>query len=323
VLENRAESDPEMGQKQYVYGPVPSRRLGMSLGVDIVPYKTCTYDCIYCQVGLTTQKTLERKAYVPEEEIISSLQKRIPECPDLDCVTFAGSGEPTLHSGLGNIIRAIRELTDASVVIITNGSLFWDASVRKDCALADIVVPSLDASTPELFEKVNRPHPEIDFYEMIDGLVKFRHEFNGQIWLEVFCVKGLTADDSFVNGISQYVERMSPDKIQLNTAVRPPSEDRALPVPENELKELAKAIGPNCEVIASYSKTPKHELETDKDQILEMLSRRPCTLNDLADGLQVHRNEVLKSLTDLLGEGKIKRIEREGSAYYVPERKMS
>ena len=164
--------------KNHVFGPVPSRRIGRSLGVDLVPYKTCTYDCIYCQLGGTTNLTLEPKEWVPMDAVLDELKRKLETRPDY--ITLSGSGEPTLYSRLGEIIGRIREITDVPVAVLTNGSLLWKKEVREEVAMADLVLPSLDADNDYNFRFINRPHPDISFDQLIEGLIEFRSEFTGQ-----------------------------------------------------------------------------------------------------------------------------------------------
>ncbi len=207
-------------RQHHIFGPVPSRRLGRSLGVDLVPFKTCTYDCIYCQLGRTTCKTHERKEWVPMDAVLEELKQKLATHPDY--ITLSGSGEPTLCPRLGEIIERIKAMTSIPVAVLTNGSLLWLKEVRAAVALADVVMPSLDAGDDLLFQTVNRPHPEITFERLVSGLEQFRREFTGQYWLEVMLLAGHTALPAHVQKIAHWVQRIRPDRVQLNTATRPP-----------------------------------------------------------------------------------------------------
>ncbi|MGE4565096.1 MAG: radical SAM protein, partial [Victivallaceae bacterium] len=179
-----------MQSPNYIFGPVPSRRLGRSLGIDLIPYKICSYDCIYCQLGRTTTKTMTRREYLPIDEIIAGIERKLKETCEFDYITLSGSGEPTLHSGLGVLIEAIKKLTRKPLAVITNGSLLKDAAVRAELMAADVVMPSLDAGTQEYFETVNRPCPGLLLDDVVDGLAHFSREFKGKLWLEVFLLGG-------------------------------------------------------------------------------------------------------------------------------------
>ena len=305
-----------MKDYKYIFGPVPSRRLGRSLGVDLVPFKTCSYDCVYCQLGRTTDKTIERKEYVPVSKVLEELEQKLSEPDRPDYVTFSGSGEPTLHSGIGEIIAGVKKMTDVPVAVLTNGSLLWMPEVRRQIIEADLVVPSLDAGDKELFERVNRPDPAISFPKMLDGLFAFRKEYPGKIWIEVFLLKDLSASEEAVRKIAEYVKKIKPDKIQINTATRPPAELFARPVPEPDLRKLACILGPGAEIIADYRGThQRKEFVATSSVILDMLRRRPCSLEDVAQGLDIHKNEATKHLGELLSKGKIT-IQQSGDRVY-------
>ena len=300
----------------HVFGPVPSRRLGRSLGVDLVPFKTCTYDCVYCQVGRTTCKGLERKAWVPIDEVVEQIRQKLPSSPDY--ITLAGSGEPTLFLGIGELVARIKQMTSTPISILTNGSLLWMPEVRKDLLDIDLVVPSLDAGDEALFRKVNRPHDALSFDRMVEGLVAFRKEYSGQYWLEVFLVGGLTACRESVQRMAEIVRRINPDRVQVNTVARPPAEKSAVAVPKEEMERFAQMLGDNVEVIADYkTREAGSDFRARRQDTLEMLRRRPCTVEDIANGLGMHPNEAIKYVEELIAEGEIEPDERDGKTYYV------
>lgn len=301
----------------YVYGPVPSRRLGRSLGVDIVPFKTCTYDCIYCQLGRTTQKTVRRSPLAPVEDIVREVQDALKRGPRPDYVTISGSGEPTLHSELGEIISRMRSLTDVPVAIITNGSLLFQEEVRKACRMADVVVPSLDAGDEALFQYVNRPHESLSFADVVEGLVQFRREYGGQLWLEVFLLGGVTAVVQEVMKIKEHADRIKADRIQLNTVVRPAAEEYAFSAPPEEMAKLCRLLGGNAEVIAPFApKAASEESTALRDDILALVARRPCSVEDIANGLMMNRAHVLKHLDELVSKRLVTYTPRDGRVYY-------
>jgi len=284
-----------------VFGPVASRRLGRSLGVDLVEFKTCTYDCIYCQLGRTTNKTVKRAEYVPLERVVNEVAGKLNVRPLPDYITLSGSGEPTLHGRLGELISAVKKISTIPVAVLTNGSLLWDRQVRKGLSQADLVIPSLDAGTDRTFQYVNRPHPRIRFAEMVDGLVEFRREFAKPIWLEVFILSGVTTLDSEVNEMVQAVERILPDRVQLNTVNRPPTEPYAMPASREMLERIARRFPVETEVIGGYHGAEDHpSTRATSDGLLALLRRRPCSLPDLANGLGVHPNEIMKVMGPLL-----------------------
>lgn len=297
-----------------VYGPVPSRRLGSSLGVDLVPFKTCTYDCIYCQLGRTTTKTLRRERWVDVEMVLAQARAGLERRPDV--ITLAGSGEPTLHSGIGDVIAGLKGLTSAPVVVLTNGSLLMDPQVRRDLAAADIVIPSLDAPSEGLYQLVNRPHRDLHLSEIIDGMVAFRQEYGGQIWLEVMLLAGITGIADEVERLAGLATRIGPDRIHLNTAVRPPAESYVDPVPEQALHVFAESFTPPADVVA---RRPCATVEghATREDVLALLSRRPCSTADVAAGLGIHYDEALKTLAALVDEGAISPHTYEGAVFYA------
>jgi wyosine [tRNA(Phe)-imidazoG37] synthetase (radical SAM superfamily) len=294
------------GKYKYLFGPVPSRRLGLSLGVDIVPLKTCTQNCIYCQLGINAEQTLKRAEYVPIQDVLAELQLRITEGLDADYITLSGSGEPTLHSQIGTLINDIKAIIDIPVAVITNGTLFTDPAVRSDCARADVVLPSLDAGDEETFRKINCPHTDINFSRFVDGLCKFRNQFTRQIWLEIFLVEGINTESEQIEKIKLLVAKIRPDKIQLNTAVRPPAKISVRPLNSKKLAQIAKQFGPKAEAIADYSDTLGLDKSGVKTQdMLQMLKRRPCSMADICAGLSIHRSIAVKTLQRLRKQGKI------------------
>jgi wyosine [tRNA(Phe)-imidazoG37] synthetase (radical SAM superfamily) len=305
------------GEKKYFYGPVPSRRLGLSYGVDIVPFKVCTLDCIYCQLGKSTNVTIERKNYVPIEPILEELKEIVTEGEKSDFITIAGSGEPTLNSHLGKLIEGIKNITDIPVAILTNGTLFYKEDVRVDCSKADVVMPSLDAGDTKTFRKVNRPHRDINIENLIFGLRAFRDEFVGQIWLEVFFVEGLNTKSDQISKIRNAIEQIRPDKVHLNTAVRPTAEPNLKRLDVEKLRAIAAQLGPQCEIIADFP-TLHHVNFPEKkvDDVLSILKRRPCSLNDISSGLGIGHNEAMKYIRDLQQRGLILSEQKDGILFF-------
>ena len=298
-----------------VYGPVPSRRLGRSLGVDIVPLKTCTYDCIYCQLGRTTCRTIERREYLPLRDVLAQVRAKLPSRPDF--VTLCGSGEPTLYSRIDELIDGIQAATEIPVAVLTNGSLLWRPEVRRQLLGADVVAPSLDAADEATFQAVNRPHEEISFERMLDGLVAFRDDYGGQIWLEVMLLEGLTGTEATAARLAACAARVRADRVQLNTATRPPAEEAAVGVPRERMEHLAGLFGPRAEVIAEFRGTATGAgSAAGREEVLALLRRRPCSVQDVAAGLGMQPNEAIKYIDALDGTGLLKRARRGGKLYY-------
>ena len=304
-------------EKKYLYGPVPSRRLGRSLGVDIVPFKLCTLDCIYCQLGTTPNKTIERRDYVPVKAVLAELREKLAEGLSADFITISGSGEPTLNSQLGELIDGIKKITDIPVAILTNGTLLYRQDVRADCARADVVIPSLDAGDGQTFQKINRPHKDISIEKLISGLRTFRNEFVGQIWLEVFFVEGLNTDAEQIAKIKDAIEHIQPDKVQLNTAVRPTADAGIKRLDAEKLQSIAAQLGDKTEVVADFSpgRCGKH-IESKAEDVLSMLKRRPCSLNDICSGLGLHPNEALKYIGHFQRQGLIGSEQKDGITFF-------
>jgi len=318
-------------EKKFLYGPVPSRRLGLSLGIDIVPFKVCSLDCIYCQIGRTTEKIIERRDFGPIEPILTELKETLAEGLKADFITIAGSGEPTLNLRLGELIDGLKGITNIAIAILTNSTLFYRQDVRAECAKADVVMPSLDAGDEQTFQKICRPHGNISIEKVISGLCAFRKEFAGQIWLEVFLVEAMNTDAAQIAKIKDTIERMGPDKIQLNTAVRPTADPNIKRLDFEKLQAIAAQLGPRCEIVADFSPARNgkpHESKAEdtfglhfatshKTQtLLSMLKRRPCSLNDICSGLGISHNEALKYINDLQHRGIILSEKKGGSVFF-------
>ncbi len=241
------------GKGLYIYGPINSRRLGLSLGINLTPCKTCSFDCVYCQAGRTTRRTGERKEYSEAGQVVAALREWIDEHKDtaakLSYVTIAGTGEPCLNSRLGEIIADIKKMVSLPVAVITNSSMLVSPSVRKELLAADLVVPSLDAARQGTFEKIDRPVPGIKVAEIIDALAEFRKEYPGKIWLEVMFVRGLNDSPEDIFELKKAVERIKPDRIQVNSPVRKPAEEGIVTVDKQKMEEVLRALGPSAEAV--------------------------------------------------------------------------
>jgi len=289
---------------KHLFGPVPSRRLGVSLGIDLVPYKTCTLNCVYCECGRTTNLTVDRKEYVPLAEILAELDDYLKKSPELDYITFSGSGEPTLHTGVGEIIRFLKEgYPSYRVAVLTNGTLFYDKGIREEVKNADLIIPSLDAASEEAFGMVNRPHGSLSIDVIIKGLAELRKEFSGDIWLEVFIVPGMNDSDAELQLLKKAIGEIRPDRVQVNTLDRPGTESWVMPAKKAELDRIALLL--SGEVIANFEsrKRAKSFSKDIEEDIISTLGRRPCTAKDLSAILGLHLNEVNKYLQTLLESG--------------------
>ena len=294
---------------KHLFGPVPSRRLGLSLGVDIVPMKTCTLSCRYCQVGKTPVPTLDRREYIPVQTILDEIKARVESGLEADWITFSGSGEPTLNSGIGKIISGIKELTDVPICVITNGTLLSDPQVRIDLLAADAVMPSLDSAVDETFRSVCRPHPDLKVSGIIDGLIRFRAEYSGKIWLEILLIDGMNDTPEELSALKDAVGRISPDTVQLNTVVRPPAELSAQPLSSGRLAEIRDFFGAKAEIIASFDKISRSRDFQGIEGVRAYLKRRPGSSDDISAALGIAQSETEKYLRQLYNNGDIKRSE--------------
>ena len=303
----------------HVFGPVPSRRLGRSLGVDLIPYKTCSFDCVYCELGPTTCHTNERRSYKDMDVICSELEERLENLKgELDYITLAGSGEPTLNSDLGLIIEKIKSMTDCPLAILTNSSLLFDPLVRTELRPLDLIVPSLDAVSSKVFQRINQPVKGIDIKMIIDGLIRLREEFKGNIWLEVLVCMGINDHDSELGLIKKAVDRIRPDRVQINTVFRPPSLEGIAPVTKERLEEMEALMGPVARAVGRVS-GKKGQLSGSRSvrtRIHMLLKRRPCTVQDISEALCLTRLEVIKLLDRMMEKGEISRIRHQNTSYY-------
>jgi len=300
-----------------IYGPVPSRRLGFSFGVDVIPFKTCSFDCIYCQLGRTTSKTVERKEWIPQTEILSELEKTLSMKHKIDYITFSGSGEPTLNSKIGELIKSIKRMTSIPIAVLTNGSLLFQKDLREGLLDADLIVPSLDTTNQEIFEKVNRPYPSLNIDMMINGLKDLRKEFKGLIWLEVMFVEGINDGFDEIKKLKSIIGEVKPDKVQLNTVVRPPTESFARPISVERSEKIKDVLGGKTEIIAKFKREKQMAYLKDiEERILTLIERRPVTAVDISNSLGMHRTGVIKYLDSLNRKGKIKIKSYRDDTYY-------
>lgn len=302
----------------YVFGPVPSRRLGLSLGIDLIPAKTCTYDCLYCQVGRTTQKTVQTNAFVSNHKVLDELKKRL-EILTPDAVTLSGSGEPTLYSEIDQVIASIKRITDTKIAILTNGSLFWQEVVRRRVSGADIIMPTLTTAFEETFRTIHRPHPELSLRRIIDGLKRLRQMYNGQIFLEVFLLAQINDSEKELEGLKALIEVIAPDKIQLNTVARPPADQSAISLDTERLKEIRGFFGEKSEIIAEAPLRKRWgQYDSMVESILEMATRRPVRALDIATIFNMPLEEVEGVVKGLEIKGALRQQEHLGEIYYMP-----
>ncbi|MEO0085458.1 MAG: radical SAM protein [candidate division WOR-3 bacterium] len=300
----------------FVYGPVPSRRLGLSLGINIIPPKTCTLDCVYCQCGRTTVKTIERRSFFPVDEVVAQVRAAV-ERSHPSYLTFSGEGEPTLNKDIGLIIRRLKAETSIPVAVITNSTLLTEPAVRRDLSAADLVVPSLDAADQRVFCRIDRGRRELVVSDIIDGLVRFRRHYHGQMWLEIMLVKDVNDSVVHLMKLRLAAERIRPDRVHLNTVVRPPAEKWARPLAQDDLKQVQMLFGPGAEVVASSVLVRSRPLAGDPaPALVALVSSRPVTEEDVVRALGLAPARARQALARLVAQGRIRRVRFQGKVYF-------
>lgn len=304
----------------YVFGPVPSRRLGQSLGIDTIPLKTCNWNCVYCQLGRSMPLANERREYAPVDEIILEAEQvlRSRVNGEIDWMTFVGSGEPTLHSRLGELIRRLKNITTLPVAVITNGSLLYLPEVRKELSVADAVLPTLDAGTAELYRKINRPHPQITFERLVAGLVAFRAEYLGKLWVEVMLVRGLNDSSQALEDIAKVLQRVKPDAVHINLPTRPPAETWVQPPDDEGLMRAISILGNTAEVVhPAEGIFDLSGYENITDAVIGIITRHPMRQDELERTLIRWSPEQLnKALADLKASGRAQIVERYSTRFW-------
>ncbi|MBI9057318.1 MAG: radical SAM protein [Labilibaculum sp.] len=305
---------------KYLFGPVPSRRLGMSLGVDLVPKKVCSLDCVYCEVGKTTKLSLERKEYINADCIKDELTHYLKNNPSPDYITITASGEPTLNQHLGAIIDFIKQTkADIPVALITNGSLLYDPEVRREMMKADLLLPSLDAATDDVFKKINRPAEDLTVKMCIEGIISLRKEFEGKIWLEVFILPGYNDSKEELTALKEVILKVNPDSIHLNTLDRPGTVVNLRGASREELQRVVDFWQMDKVEIVAKLKQVETQQSYRKDTasaILETVARRPCTLEDLTKMLGLKSEEIEKQLKQLIEECKLESVAQDRGVFY-------
>lgn len=306
------------GKFRYLFGPVPSRRLGRSLGVDLIPFKTCTLDCVFCQLGPTLYATRTRREYTPVDDIMRELDRWFQSGVPADYITLSGSGEPTLHSRFGEILEHIRNTSTIPAALLTNGTLLHLPEVREAACRANMVKVTLSAWDEASFRRIHRPPPDVTFDQLLEGEQTFRKEFSGTLWMEVMVIEGMNSSPDQIRRIARLAETMKPDRIHLNTPVRPPADMTAKPVSRELLEEYTLLFHPRSEVAADFNKKEDKAVAANEETIAEMIERRPCTAEQIAEAFSMHLNEVSKYTGALVHAGRIQPVRMEHDIYFTP-----
>lgn len=305
---------------RYVFGPVPSRRLGQSLGIDPIPLKTCNWNCVYCQLGRSRPLVNERKDYFPPQAILAEVREALnTHTPgEIDWVTFVGSGEPTLHASLGWLIRQVKALTDLPVAVITNGSLLYLPEVREELAAADAVLPTLDAGTPALYRQINRPYPELTFACLVAGLIAFRREYPGKLWLEVMLIHDLNDTEAVLQDIAAVLRQIRPDEVHLNLPTRPPVEPWVQPPDEEGLMRATAILGDIAKV--AHPAAGNFDLSGSAsiaEAVVGIITRHPMRQAELEQALaQWAPGQITQVLAELEATGQAQVVERYGTRFW-------
>jgi wyosine [tRNA(Phe)-imidazoG37] synthetase (radical SAM superfamily) len=300
---------------KYLFGPVPSRRLGRSLGIDLTPCKTCNFDCVFCQLGRTRNKTAVRKEYVPVDEVLAEIESWLRDDGEADYITLSGSGEPTLHAGFGRVLDFLKK-TDIPSALLTNGSMLNIPQVRDAALLADTVKISLSVWDQHSLEMINRPHEGFRFDDILEGQKNFRRHFKGLLLLEVFVLLGMNSMSADMEKIATHAKEIKPDRIQLNTVTRPPAEEFAAAPSAEILESLAGLFDPPAEIVAEFKSDLSGKIRANEETIMAMLRRRPCTMEQVAQAFDLHVNEASKYLGRLMRVGRIRAVRKKEAVYY-------
>jgi wyosine [tRNA(Phe)-imidazoG37] synthetase (radical SAM superfamily) len=315
--EHKPKGKADMAELKYIFGPVASRRLGLSLGVDILPLKTCSFDCLYCELGRTTHKTIQRTSYFPPDEILAELRAVLTKQPTLDYITFSGSGEPTLNRDIGTLIRETKRFSQFPVAVLTNGSLLRREDVQLDLMEADLVIPSLDAASEEVFQKINRPADGLSADQMARGIADFTRKFSGETWLEILFCKGINDSEKEIEQLATRALVIGAEKIQLTTVFRPPAERSVEPVSIRFLETIRPKFGPSAEVVGPPRTRKKMPSQHVEKQILALVRRRPTPVSELAMALGMTHADALRALESLRTRGVIEKVNHQNEDFYT------
>lgn len=306
---------------QYVYGPIPSRRLGRSLGVDPIPLKTCNWNCIYCQLGRSTPLTNERAEYIPRAAILAEIEETLARhaSGEIDYISFVGSGEPTLHVGLGWLIRAVKERTSIPVAVITNGVLLHRTDVQTELLAADVVMPTVSAGAPALYRKIHRPHPEASFERLVQGLTTFRRLYQGQLWIEVMLIRGVNDSEEALAALASTLSEIQPDQVHIVLPDRPPAEPWVLPADQEGILRAEAILGPIAHIVHPFSNgIHVNDYASAGEAIVGIVTRHPMSFAQLVSALNTWTPDEIQAALDALEQtGVVRPVDRLGMRFWA------
>jgi wyosine [tRNA(Phe)-imidazoG37] synthetase (radical SAM superfamily) len=305
---------------KYVFGPIPSRRLGHSLGIDTIPLKTCNWNCVYCQLGRSVPLTIERGEYAPRDELLAEVKQALAASRpgEIDWVTFVGSGEPTLHSGIGWLIRQVKALTSLPVAVITNGSLLYLPEVRAELSTADAVLPTLDAGNAWLYRQINRPAPHFTFDRLVEGLYLFRQTYSGQLWIELMLIQGMNDTEEALQELALILKHIQPDQVHITLPVRPPAEVWVRPSDDSGLQRAEEILGKVVPISTPAASEARAVRVGDlAETVLSVVTRHPMREEELLILLsRWSADEVHAAIDDLAGRREVQAVERDGLRFW-------
>lgn len=298
--------------RTYIFGPVPSRRLGISLGVDLTPTKTCSFDCLYCQLAKTTFHTSGRKEFCKPDEVLAELREVLKEIARPDWITISGTGEPTLHSGLGYILAEIKKLGNAPTCVITNSSLMYLPEVRSELLLADRLLPTLTTVKAETFARIHRPTPDLQLEKILEGLRLFMQEFTGAVEIEIFVCPDINDTDEEIEGLRNYLMTLNNlESVYLNSAVRVPLESEIRTADQSRLNRFRDRLNLMVPVTTAFEhslippRVSSWNRPAASSDVLKLLLRHPCSEQQLEKVLGSAPEKIVALLNELSANGLI------------------
>lgn len=306
------------------FGPVPSRRLGRSLGVNNIPAKICTYSCIYCQLGSTIKKQVERQSFYKPERIFREVQELFGQAEErgekVDYLTFVPDGEPTLDTALGEEISLLREL-GVKIAVITNGSLVDRVDVRRDLSMADLVSLKVDAFSENVWREVDRPHSSLNYSHILEGMVKFAHEFEGELITETMLIHGVNDYDGEIGRVAEFLVNLKPEKAYIAIPTRPPAENWVKPASEHVInlayQKFSERLGENrVEYLIGYEGDSFASTGEFVEDLMSITSVHPMREDALENFLK-KANRDWSVVHNLIKRGKLIELEFEGHKFYM------